>query len=156
MPQRREDLLDWRAIGEVDDVTSERLLKDPGIRKRCLQSRMVFKHRGDGKGCVDVRALVQCCVQSCDDPCFSWLRRNVATTTIGSCLLFSTVLVSWWRQQFEVWRCFVGDVARAFFQGQQAGEREQGLRMRPPTDMTSRFAGVFNAKLYRVVGNIYG
>ena len=60
-------------------------------------------------------------------------------------------------QQDAPWLLWAADVSTAFMQGTfEDHERPEPLYLLPPRDEITNMAGTFQAKLYKVLKNIYG
>lgn len=150
----------WESWGSIKALTEEEtreVMRSPTLRRRVIPARNAYrdKHRG----VPPLKAKCRTVILGCCDPDLAQLDRTAPTPTRLSEAIVIQMATSGMNKRVQLqpkaWRLWSGDVATAFLQGTPEA-RELPIFMRGPRDPIQHLAGTFLARLYQVVGNLYG
>ena len=147
----------WATVKPVSDARVNEIYRDPQQRRRILRARNCFRNKNAAKGeHAEELAKCRCVLLGCFDPDLTHLERYAPTATTTGFWILLQIYSTGVLDPRGPWLMATGDVETAFLQGGPGAERKEPLYM-APLDPIAIAAGAFaEAKLWEVVGNVYG
>ena len=151
--------MDWGSVEAVDDDEAASILSNPVKRRRVLRSRACYRNKSRVPGSLIAKTRVVALGHL--DPDLHRISRDSPTPMRVSEHILLCIFVAGINRSMEGdpvdWILWAEDVSTAFVQGTfEENERPEALYLLPPRDQITIMAQTFQAKLYRVLKNIYG
>ena len=154
-----KSFMTWKCHKPLSPQEEEKVLADPVLKKRVINSRGCY--RDESKNVGPVNAKTRIVAQGNQDPDLrSLTRQSPPPNRVAEFLILVTFISGINQMAFETamaWKLWIADAATAFLQGtQDVSERAGKLYLRAPRDPIIALAGVFRSRLYEITGNLYG
>jgi len=143
----------YGSIAAMTDNEADEIYADPIKRKHILRGRVCYRDKNVGR--PPLKAKARAVALGFNDPRLRWLRRFSPTATKAGFVAVMQWFVSGIFQGLGPWTLISADIKNAFLQGKSSQTGEE-LFWCPPRDPLVSAAGVFSARLYRIIGNLYG
>jgi len=144
----------YGSIAAIPDDEAEEIQADPIKKKHILRGRVCYRDKNVGR--PPLKAKARAVALGFNDPRLRWLRRFSPTATKAGFVAVMQWYVSGIFQGLGPWILTSADIKNAFLQGKSSQNPGEELFWSPPRDPLVSAAGVFSARLYRIVGNLYG
>ena len=149
----------WGSVEPVPDDEAAAILSNPARRKRVLRSRACYRNKSRTPDTLIAKTRVVALGHL--DPDLHRISRDSPTPMRVSEHILLSIFIAGANhsveQQDAPWLLWAADVSTAFMQGTfEDHERPEPLYLLPPRDEITNMAGTFQAKLYKVLKNIYG
>lgn len=148
---------EWNSVEPLTDDQVKDVMENSTLARRILPARACYRDKACGIG--EVQAKCRIVALGHLDPDLAMLSRNAGTPSRSTEQVMYAMLVAGYNQElFDTkmsWTAWTGDASTAFLQGRNP-DRKLPLFLRPPKDGLIEMTNTWKAKLYRVLGNVYG